>query len=206
MLAKGSFDAIVEPAADCVVKFLELNHDCTFIATVVADNSKAIWLWQPDHPEPHTIILFQHAVQQVLWHPIRPDILLVTTSQKLPMVYVWHSETKAPALCDIPIPTSSSTKFQGSWLLDKVQDRNPFMLTTTKAFEVGLLELQEGNVVFQSLLQNASAFTQIEEEDNTTEEISTPSKPSRNGLGKNGISIMHGPSAPAIAAADESRF
>jgi hypothetical protein len=206
LLQKGAFGAVVEPHAEGDVKILETNCDCSFIATVVADNPKAIWLWQPDHPEPHTVILFQQNVQQVLWHPAHPGVLVAMTSQKSPMVYVWYSETKAPAASTIPVDTSNSTKFQGSWLRRSIRGRYPFMLTTTKSFELGILEERGGSVIFQSLLQDMSALGCVEEGDDLTQDISTPSEPSKRIRGDGDLHAMSGPGGPKIDAADGSRW
>jgi WD40 repeat protein len=179
-LQRGAFDAVAEPSAGGDISVLNFNSDCSFITTVTADNPKALWLWQPAHPEPHTIIMFQHPVHQVLWHPKRPDVLLILTSQKQPVVYVWHSEAKAPVPCLITIRSSGSSKYQGSWLARSMQGRHLFLLTTTKGFEVGLLEDRQGTVVFQSLEQEAvnTGYDEDEEDDS----IMTPSKPSKRGL------------------------
>ena len=185
-----------------------MEFDCSreFIATVVADNSKAVWLWQPDHPEPHTIILFQESVQQVLWHPTRSGILLVVVNQKSPVVYAWYAETKAPTAFSIPLQDVGLTKHQGCWLRRGFSGRHPFMLSTAKSFQLGFVEENEGSVVFKNLLQGTLDFDQTEEEDDTTEEISTPSKPSKESVPKGDLQAVHGSSAPRIGPGDTSRW
>jgi hypothetical protein len=184
-LQRGAFDAVADPTAGGDISILEFNSECSFVSTVTADNSKALWLWQPGHPEPHTIIMLQHPIYQVLWHPKRPDVLLISTNQKHPMVFVWYSEAKAPVPCSIPIRSYGSSKYQGSWLTRSIQGRYPFMLTTTKGFEVGLFEEQQGTVVFQSLeSETLDARYEGNEEDDTMQGILTPSKPSKKVVEK----------------------
>lgn len=187
---------------------LEFNCDCDFLATVVADNQKALWLWQPDHPEPHTIVLFQDNVQQIMWHPKRPDILLIITKQKDPEVFVWYSETKAPLSCSFCLQDTGSTKYQGLWLRRSVRGRHPFMLTTMKAFEIGVLEESGGSLNFKSLLPGASIVdhTEPDVDEDETEGISTPSKPSKVGRGKSRLQVMEGVTAGKFDPAGESRW
>ena len=205
-LQKGAFDAVTDHNGGGAMNMLEFNCSRDFIATVVADNPKAVWLWQTDHPEPHTIILFQENVQQILWHPKRPEILLIVTGQKSPVVYVWYSETKAPSPCGIPMEDMGSTKYQGHWLSRSIQGRHSFMLTTTKALELGMLEVDGGSVLFKSLLRNTLASSKVVDEDDSTQEISTPSKPSKIAASNGNLHIMQGHPAPHVDAADFSRW
>ena len=205
-LQKGAFDAIGDQKAASSISLMEFDCSGDFIATVVADNLKAVWLWQPDHPEPHTIILFQESVQQVLWHPTRSGILVVVVNQKSPVVYAWYAETKAPVALSIPLQDLGSTKYQGCWLRQGIRGRHPFMLSTTKTFQLGLVKENEGSVVFESLLHDTLAFHQTVEEDDATEEISTPSKPGKEGVPKGDLQVMHGNSGSRIESGDTFRW
>lgn len=206
-LQRGAFDAVADSSAGGDISILEFNSDCTFLATVTADNTKALWLWQPGHSDPHTILMFQKAVHQVLWHPKRPDVLLIIAAQKQPMVFVWHSEAKAPVPCSIPIQSPNSTKYHGAWSSRSMQGRHPFMLTTTKAFEVGMLEEEQGVVRFQSLWQESiDAGLQEDENDDSMQGISTPSKPSKSGGARQNQGIGRRLMGSRVASADFSRW
>ena len=205
-LQKGAFDAIADHSAGGGVSMMEFNCDADFIAVVVADSLKAVWIWQPDHPEPHTIILFQDNIQQLLWHPKRPDILLVTTSQKTPEVYVWYSEAKSPLPCSIPLPNAGSIKYQGQWLSRDICGRHPFMMTTTKSLALGMLEEVSGTVVFKSLLHNELVPAEMDDHEDTPEEISTPSKPDKKGSARGNLHVLQGRSMSQIQPADASRW
>ena len=174
-LQKGAFDAVVQGDACGDSRVLALNADRSFVATVLMDNARTIWLLQPEHPEPHTVLCFHHAVRQVLWHPNQPHVLLITTIQKLPVVYVWHSETRAPACCNIPLGDTTPARFEASWLDSMDQGRCPLLVTTAKAFTMGVLQEEEGTVRFLSVLPD-NDDEDVGEDLDMTEEISTPSR------------------------------
>ena len=205
-LQKGAFDATIDHKAEGGINHMEFDCNQDFIATVVADNPKAVWLWQPDHPEPHTIILFHESVQQILWHPVRSGILLVIVNQRPPVVYTWYSETKAPSAFSVPLQNLGPTKYQGCWLRRSIQGRHPFMLSTTKSFELGMVKEHEGSVVFESLLLDTSTLTQVDEGEDTTEEVSTPSKPGKILVPKGDLQILHGRSLPHVEPGNVSRW
>ncbi len=176
-LEKGGFDAIIDPAAGTDTAHVSFNCDQTFLATTVADNSRVIWLWQSEHPDPHAIIVFENSIRQILWHPQRPEVLLVTIAQKLPVVYIWYAETKPPTPCTIPFGDLSSTRFEASWLAQEAAGRCPLLLTSAKAFNVGLIEAQDDAIVFDSLLPQNEPFGF--EAGDEMEEIDTPSRAGR---------------------------
>jgi WD40 repeat protein len=175
-LQKGAFDAVVEPAAFGDVALLELNTDQSFLSSVSADNPKTVWIWQPDHPEPHTVIVFQDQVRQLLWHPRQKNILVTVTANKLAKVFVWHTETRPPTACNIDSESAESTKFEGIWL-PAVAGKNAFALTSTSGINMGPMQAHEGKVVFRSILQQ-SRFD-LEDSGVDEAEMDTPSKPSK---------------------------
>ena len=179
-LQKGAFDAMVQGDGSGDTRVLAFNADRSFVATVLTDNARAIWLWQPEHPEPHTVLCFHHAVRQVLWHPIQPHVLLIVTAEKSPMVYVWHSETRPPVFCNIPLGDANPARIEASWLNSTHQGRCLLLVTTAKVFTMGLLQEEEGTVTFLPVIPSDDSLN-AEEAMDLTQEISTPSKPSRNG-------------------------
>jgi WD40 repeat protein len=175
-LQKGAFDAVVEPAASGDVALLELSADQSFLSSVSADNPKTVWLWQPEHSEPHTIIVFQDQVRQLLWHPKQKDILLVVTANKLAKTFVWYTETRPPAACNIDQDIAESTKFEGIWL-PRVACKNAFALTSTTGINMGVMREREGKVLFSSILHQSRFDLEDSGMDET--EMQTPSKPSK---------------------------
>lgn len=175
-LQKGAFDAVSDPEAGGEMSAVELNADQTFVATTPCDNPKSVWLWQPEHPDPHTIIVLRDPVRQLLWHPRNADVLVVTTATKTPRIFVWYMESKPPLGCNIPLTNAVSSKFEGAWLHPDRAGRHAFVMTTPRAINVGHLGEQNGEVGFQSLLQEDIFGLDL---DGDTSELSTPSKPSR---------------------------
>lgn len=178
-LQKGAFDTMIQDDDSGDTRVLEFNPDRSFVATVLMHNARTIWLWQPEHPDPHTVLCFHHAVRQVLWHPVQPHVLLIVTTQKLPVVYVWHSETRPPASCNVPLGDTTSTRLEASWLGSTDQGRHPLLVTTAKAFTMGLLQEEDGTIRFLPMFPSDDGLALGEDLD-MTEEISTPSKSARN--------------------------
>lgn len=178
-LQKAALDAVMNHDAGGNISILELNADQTFVATVPADHPNSVWLWQPEHPDPHSVIVFREPVRQLLWHPQRANVLVITTLNKAPRVFAWYLETKPPAACDVPLPNSESSRFEVAWLGSESEGRHTFVMTSARGFNVGHLSEQTGKVQFQSLLRD-NTFGLDPNDDMT--DLSTPSKPGRRRL------------------------
>jgi hypothetical protein len=183
-LQKGAFDAVLDPGAGGEISLLDLNADQSFVVTTPLDNSKSVWLWQPEHPDPHTVIVLRDPVRQLLWHPRNPDILVIITLSKTPGIVVWYSESRPPASCGIPLADISSSKFEGAWLEPDAHGRHPFTLTSTRAIDFGLLRDQAGDISFTSLLRAESFGMDM---NGGSSSISTPSKPARKVVDASGM-------------------
>lgn len=175
-LQKGALDAVLVPDAGGNTSILELNSDQTFVATVPVDHPNSVWLWQPEHPDPHSVIIFREPVRQLLWHPRHAHVLVMTTVNKAPRVFAWYLETKPPAVCDVLLPNTASSKFEVAWLGVDSEGRRALVVTSARAFNVGYLSEDSGKVRFQSLLRD-DVFGLDMNDDMT--ELSTPSKPGR---------------------------
>jgi hypothetical protein len=176
-LQKRAFDAVINAQAGGGLAFLEQNADQTFMATTSLDNPRSIWLWQPDHPDPHTVIALREHIRQLLWHPRDANVLVITTHSKNPHLFVWHQESKPPCKCSIPLANTSSSKFEGAWLESDVAGRHPFIMTSTRAVDVGYLGLgQSDGVEFSSLLRDDTFGFDLAGDITS---MSTPSKPSK---------------------------
>jgi len=173
-LNKNAFEAPTGQSIPQVVNAIELNVDCTFIATTLENYLKAVWLWQPYRSDPHTVIVFRENIKQILWHPTLPNVLLVITNQKRPMVYMWYQEMLPPAAGEIPVSNTQSNKWEVQWV-NESEERRTFMLASTKSFDIGSLRFLDGQFVFDSILHRGYS-AEADEDDGETEVIVTPSK------------------------------
>jgi hypothetical protein len=178
-LHKAAFDAVQAAASTDEVTLLELNCDRTFLASTVQDNPFTCWVWQPNHPDPHTIMIFSDHVKSLLWHPTLPNVLVVTTSSKDAMVYCWHNEGRPPKRCAILMTDAGSNKYEARWGEPAVNGRHPFVMTSNKAINYGLLKHEDGQVIFDSALDE-TAVGLLDESDASL--LPTPSKPAKAKL------------------------
>lgn len=146
----------------------------------------------------------QQAVRQILWHPEQTQVLLIVTAQKTPTMYSWFSETKPPTAFEMPLSDDTSSKFEGLWLRSGKGQRCPFLLTSTRALDVGLLHNADGKVVYQSMLSDLNGLEEMQNED-MTEEILTPSRPAR-GKATGQMQEEIGTSHNSFELADPSRW
>ncbi|RMD42990.1 hypothetical protein DV735_g2126, partial [Chaetothyriales sp. CBS 134920] len=175
-LEKGAFDAVDESVRGSAPTRLSFNADQSFLVTTVADNARNVWLWQPDHPEVHTVIVFCHTVRQIAWHPRNPSVLIIVTAQQEPAGYVWYAETKPPVQCVLPLDSVGSAKLEVEWIAQEGQPRCPLLLSAVHTWKAGLLELRPEGVVFESIpLAHPFDFGHNE----VSEELYTPSRSSK---------------------------
>lgn len=174
-LQKRAFDAVTEPGAGTDVSILELNADQSFVASVMADNPKTVWLWQPEHPEPHTIIVCRDSIRQLSWHPELPNVLSILPAIKTSRIFAWYSETRSPVTCDIAMPNTTSSRYEATWYEKAIDGRHLFILTSTKGISTGFLRERKGIIDFEPLPEADLGLG----EDGDTTEIQTPSKPSK---------------------------
>lgn len=175
-LQKSVFEAVQEPAAGGSSSLLELNCDASFLASTVSDNSRTVWIWQPEHSDPHTIITFMDPVRALLWHPKQVGVLVILTSIKTHSVFCWHTETRPPTYCEIPLPSAGSIKFEAAWGSHTIDGRHSFSLSSTKGINYGFMQNREGSVRFHSVLQDSGLH--LPEDEDSMDQL-TPSKPAQ---------------------------
>ncbi|RMZ86565.1 hypothetical protein DV736_g6208, partial [Chaetothyriales sp. CBS 134916] len=175
-LEKGALDAVSDSATGLGPTRISFNANQSFLATTVADNDRTIWLWQPEHPDVHTVVVFNHNVRQIVWHPRNPGVLIIVTAQKEPAVYV----------------CVGSAKLEVEWLVREGQDRCPLLVKAGKSLEVGILELRPEGIIFESILTPHPFGLG---DNYITEELYTPSRTSKakemhSAFEKNGIVML----------------
>ena len=194
-----------------LVDIVELNSTHTLVAARLRASPRTLFLWRPHNAaQPHTVLVFRHAIRQIVFHPYLSHVLVVLTNSKHPRIYAWFQHSSPPIAGLIPIEASSSTNFVGSWLPECIDDsenrgsngasnarsqRCPFLLTSNTAFEAGYLSCDEGRIVFESILHRPSQQLDditltAEGDESTTEIIDTPSRPSKAKLEEGGDAVV----------------
>ena len=137
------------------IELIEVNADSSMIATKDAARPKAVWIWRNLSTELQTVLTFRENVRQILWHPSLANVLVVITSQKDPIVYLWHDLTQAPSIGFIPTAAASqgARRFEGTWLPNEVSGRFLFLMSSLEAFDVGFLDAKADEVFFDSILR-----------------------------------------------------
>jgi hypothetical protein len=161
------------------VEKVAVNSDYSMIATKDSTRPRTVWIWLIASPIPQIVLNFREHVKQILWHPALPNVLLVLTNQKEPIVYIWHDHGTAPAIGIIPLSANSkiSGRFEGSWLPNHIDGRHLFMLTSPEAFDVGFLNGRNDGIFFESVLQRD--FLIEEPPDSVTDAELTPTRSDR---------------------------
>ncbi|KIW18872.1 hypothetical protein PV08_03161 [Exophiala spinifera] len=186
------------------IDITSLNCDQSLLATRIRVSPRTLFLWKSEDiapntgvaAHPHVVLLFSHPIKQVLWHPRRPDILLVLTTNKTPILYAWTDDLLSPPTSGlIPFETvtttdtnihlnmNRSTNYSASWLGECIKNeeggdgcRVPILLTSKFAYEAGYLSEQGGELVFKSIITDPPLGPLEMSSLSVTEEIDTPSR------------------------------
>ena len=211
LLAKSDSQTQAQATDSNLVDIIEMNSTHTLVATRIRSSPRTLFLWRPHSTaHPQTVFVFKHAIRQIHFHPFLPHVLVIITNSKHPRVYAWFQHTSPPIAGLVPIDTSSSTNFSGSWLPECVGDgpndvgnsssdlsrqRCPFLFTSNTAFEAGYLSSHEGQMLFESILtrpsqQSGDVTLSAEGDESTTELVDTPSRPSKSKPGENSNGLI----------------
>ncbi|KAL2435161.1 hypothetical protein ABEF95_014123 [Exophiala dermatitidis] len=187
------------------VELVTINSDQTMAATKLRSSPRTLFLWKLGRGKsqhPNTVLVFNHAVRQALWHPWLSSVLMIVTMRKTPNIYAWYSEESAPISGHIPLDmtTRPSTHLSATWLPQCAREadddskaystgseRCPFLISSSAAFQVGLVSVKEGQIAFESVLipdavtrrDSLGTYPFPESEDTSDMVIDTPSRPSR---------------------------
>lgn len=125
------------------------------VATRLDTVPRALWIWDRNSNAPVALLLFQHEVKKVLWHPVQKDVLAVVTDDQLSCVYVYHSLRTPPRKVNLLGRDSVITgKWTAQWCKVTNSARCPILVSSNKCFFIGMLRLSEGEVIFESVLSD----------------------------------------------------
>ncbi|KIW43803.1 uncharacterized protein PV06_04868 [Exophiala oligosperma] len=199
----STFTSTPNPTNSNPIDITSLNCDQTLLATRTRSLPHTLFLWKleditpntGDAAHPHVVLLFSHPIKQALWHPRQPNILVILTTNKRPMLYAWTNETFSPPISGaMPFDSkhtiynitntnmNTSTNYSASWLLEctKQEERRghrvPILLTSKTAYEAGYLSDQGGQLVFESIITQQPLGPLETSSLSVTEEIDTPSR------------------------------
>lgn len=196
------------------IDITSLNCDQTLLATRIRSSPRTLFLWKLDDitpntagvaVHPHVVLLFSYPIKQALWHPRRPHVLVVLTTNKDPVLYAWTNESLlTPPICGlIPrdhntinttmsmytnLKPSVNTNYSASWLPECTKRHIgggggrgggyhvPILLTSKTAYDAVYLSDQGGEVGFESIITEQPLGPLEMRSLSVTEEIETPSR------------------------------
>ena len=67
---------------------VQLNADSSILAVKNAAGPKIVWIYPVPAAVPFAVLVFQENVKQILWHPSKPNILVIVTAQRQTNIFV----------------------------------------------------------------------------------------------------------------------
>ncbi|KAJ5786857.1 uncharacterized protein N7503_012069 [Penicillium pulvis] len=132
------------------VAIMTFSPDGTLLATVDTMRSNVVWIWALDiTPRLASVLVHEHAVRQVLWHPSTPQLLINSITNNLPVVR-WWSPQSHPVIARVPTQKCDSGKYEVKWLVGEEHD-SAFWFGSSEEYVVGYLSADENSVQFEVL-------------------------------------------------------
>jgi WD40 repeat protein len=87
-----------------------------FLSTVDQTRPNVVWVWDlKTEPGLVSVLLHDHPVRQVAWHPSRTELLVTTSNSLVPAVRYWSLDRR-PSIIPISISRSEGGKYDIRWL------------------------------------------------------------------------------------------
>lgn len=132
------------------VAIMTFSPDGTLLASVDTMRSNVVWIWALDvTPRLASVLVHEHAVRQVLWHPSTPQLLINSITNNLPVVR-WWSPQSHPVIARVPTQKCDSGKYEVKWLAGEEHD-SAFWFGSSEEYVVGYLSADENSVQFEVL-------------------------------------------------------
>ncbi|KAK9479004.1 hypothetical protein V1514DRAFT_292862 [Lipomyces japonicus] len=127
------------------VGILEFNHNGTFLATRYDATPTTLWIWSlKTEPVPVAVLVHVRRVRMVEWHPLNPNLLLITTADSKTSddsyvnydmaevgdandccVRVWNIGWRAPVLFNVPkVGNVFSSVTSSNWINTPISEYN----------------------------------------------------------------------------------
>ena len=95
-----------------------------------------------------SILLHEHAVRQVAWHPQKAELLIITANNAVAVIHYW-SPNSHPRIVRVPISRSETGRYHVKWLASsEQQDFSAFWFWTTDEYVVGHIVDETFNILY----------------------------------------------------------
>ena len=132
-----------------------INRNCELVATKDASRPWTLWVWDILLSEPLAVVNFRDRIKQILWHPTDPEVLLILTVQKEPIIYVWDASQQRILIAEHTIVSgdAETAVYECKWLQGHVKESPLLFVGSPHSYDAGIVDfLEQGGVVFESVL------------------------------------------------------
>jgi hypothetical protein len=134
---------------------IAMNANYQLFATKDSSRPWTLWIWDILSTRPLAIVNFRERIKQLIWHPIAPHILLILTSHKEPLLYVWHvNKQQLLILRGLTVSADAGiVDCEVNWLGGRCHGFPLLFISSPYHYDAGILDAEQDGVVFQSLLR-----------------------------------------------------
>jgi hypothetical protein len=148
--ASSAFSMISESTgAPRGASIMAFSANGAFLSTVDQTRPNVVWIWDlKTSPGLVSVLLHDHPVRQVVWHPLRTEFLVTTSNSIVPAVRYWSLDSH-PSIIPIPISRSGGGKYDVRWLPLSQDDVPALWFGTLEEYVLGHSELEDGAQQFK---------------------------------------------------------
>ncbi|GIC91471.1 WD40 repeat domain-containing protein [Aspergillus udagawae] len=148
--ASSAFSMISESTgAPRGASIMAFSANGAFLSTVDQTRPNVVWIWDlKTAPGLVSVLLHDHPVRQVVWHPLRTEFLVTTSNSIVPAVRYWSLDSH-PSIIPIPISRSEAGKYDVRWLPLSQDDVPALWFGTLEEYVLGHFELEDGAQQFK---------------------------------------------------------
>ncbi|KAF4290689.1 hypothetical protein KXW98_002929 [Aspergillus fumigatus] len=120
-----------------------------FLSTVDQTRPNVVWVWDlKTEPGLVSVLLHDHPVRQVVWHPSRTEFLVTTSNILVPVIRYWSLD-RHPSIIPVPISRGEGGKYDVRWLSSGQDDMPALWFGTLEDYVLGHFELEGGAQQFK---------------------------------------------------------
>lgn len=125
------------------VSLMGFSYDGNLLSTVDQARPNIVWIWNLENaPVLVSALVHEHAVRQVIWHPLSMQLLITTANNALPTVRYWCPH-QPPCIVRIPVSRSESGRYDVRWLPADKDEFTRLWFGSPDDYVLGLIESDE---------------------------------------------------------------
>jgi hypothetical protein len=130
-----------------------MNANSDMVATKDSCRPWTLWIWDILTPLPLAVVNFSNRIKQLLWHPTVPEILVILTFRKDPLLYIWHAKKQQLlVLGGLNMNEDVETvDCEAKWLGGTLHEPPLFFLSSPHHYDAGIIDVDHDGVTFQSV-------------------------------------------------------